>query len=53
MKGNTLLSALGEYNYGKEETDDEINPIYTKGFWGWVFIALTSFLVTWATTSGI
>ena len=53
MKGGTLLSALGEYQYGEQETDDETNPMYTKGFWGWIFLSLTSFLVVWATISGM
>lgn len=53
MRGNALLTALGEYHYGKQETDYEVNPIYTRGFWGWVFLSLTSSLVVWATISGM
>jgi len=53
MKGDILLSALGDYQYSKQEPDEDVNPIYTKGFWGWVFLSLTSFLVVWATISGM
>jgi len=53
MKGNTLLTALGDYQYDKQETDEETNPIYSGGFWGWILVSLTSLTVVWATISGI
>ena len=49
MNQGALLQALGDYEHDKEEkTDETINPIYTKGWWGWAFLTLTSLIVVWS-----